>query len=58
MFQVNSSSISEMAGMVAGDLLVAVNGEDVQTYRHKVTSAGRNTMVTLKYYCRRPRTQL
>lgn len=35
-FQVNSTSISELAGMVAGDLLVAVNGEDVQTYRHKV----------------------
>ena len=47
MFQVNSSSISEMAGMVAGDLLVAVNGEDVQTYRHKVTSPVRNTLVTL-----------
>ena len=47
MFQVNSSSISEMAGMVAGDLLVAVNGEDVQTYRHKVSSSVRITLLTL-----------
>ena len=46
-FQVNSSSISEIAGLAPGDLLVAVNGEDVQTYRHKVSSSVRITLLTL-----------
>lgn len=51
--KVNSSSISEMAGMVAGDLLVAVNGEDVQTYRHKeaqdtIVRSGNNLTITIR----------
>ena len=33
--QVNVSSLSESAGLHPGDLLIAVNGEDVQHHRHK-----------------------
>ena len=35
--QVTACSLSDSAGLAAGDLLVAVNGEDVQNLRHKVT---------------------
>ena len=34
--QVTACSLSDSAGLAAGDLLVAVNGEDVQNLRHKV----------------------
>ena len=53
MFQVNVSSLSESAGLVAGDLLVAVNGEDVQSYRHKeaqdtIIRSGNNLTITVR----------
>ena len=53
MFQVNISSLSESAGLVAGDLLVAVNGEDVQSYRHKeaqdtIIRSGNNLTITVR----------
>ena len=37
LLQVTACSLSDSAGLAAGDLLVAVNGEDVQNLRHKVT---------------------
>merc|ERR1719245_1480925 len=51
--KVNISSLSESAGLVAGDLLVAVNGEDVQSYRHKeaqdtIVRSGNNLTITIR----------
>jgi len=33
--QVNMQSLSEAAGLEAGDVIVAVNGHDITTFRHK-----------------------
>ena len=53
MFQVNISSLSEAAGLQPGDLLLAVNGQDVQNYRHKeaqdtIVRAGNNFEITVQ----------
>ena len=51
--QVNISSLSEAAGLLAGDLLVAVNGEDVESCRHKeaqdtIVRSGNNLTLTVR----------
>ena len=51
--QVNISSLSEAAGLAAGDLLVAVNGEDVESCRHKeaqdtIVRSGNNLTLTVR----------
>ena len=53
--QVNISSLSEAAGLLAGDLLVAVNGEDVESLRHKeaqdtIVRSGNNLTLTVRRY--------
>ena len=55
MFQVNVSSLSEAAGLQAGDILLAVNGQDVQNCRHKeaqdtIVRAGNNFEITVQRY--------
>ena len=52
-FQVNLSSLSEAAGLQAGDLLLAVNGADVQNCKHKeaqdtIVRAGNNFEITVQ----------
>ena len=51
--QVNISSLSEAAGLEAGDLLLAVNGEDVESCRHKeaqdtIVRSGNNLTLTVR----------
>jgi len=51
--KVNISSLSEAAGLQPGDLLLAVNGQDVQNYRHKeaqdtIVRAGNNFEITVQ----------
>ena len=51
----NSNSLSEVAGLQAGDLLVAVNGQDVQNYRHKeaqdtILRAGNTFEITVQRF--------
>ena len=51
--QVNVSSLSESAGLHPGDLLIAVNGEDVQHHRHKeaqdtILRGGNNLTITIR----------
>ena len=53
LLQVNIQSLSEEAGLSAGDLLVAVNGHDVTSCRHKeaqdtIVSAGNNLTITVQ----------
>ena len=49
----NLSSLSEAAGLEAGDLLLAVNGEDVESRRHKeaqdrIVRCGNNLTLTVR----------
>ena len=49
----NISSLSEAAGLEAGDLLLAVNGEDVESCRHKeaqdtIVRSGNNIILTVR----------
>ena len=49
----NISSLSEAAGLAAGDLLLAVNGEDVEACRHKeaqdtIVRSGNNLTLTVR----------
>jgi len=51
--KVNLSSLSEAAGLQAGDLLLAVNGADVQNCKHKeaqdtIVRAGNNFEITVQ----------
>lgn len=51
--KVNLSSLSEAAGLQAGDLLLAVNGQDVQNCKHKeaqdtIVRAGNNFEITVQ----------
>eukprot|EP00092_Neocalanus_flemingeri_P004273 GFUD01004593.1.p1 GENE.GFUD01004593.1~~GFUD01004593.1.p1 ORF type:complete len:858 (-),score=130.03 GFUD01004593.1:824-3397(-) len=51
--KVNLSSLSEAAGLQAGDLLLAVNGQDVQNCKHKdaqdtIVRAGNNFELTVQ----------
>ena len=54
--KVNVSSLSEAAGLQAGDILLAVNRQDVQNCRHKeaqdtIVRAGNNFEITVQRGC-------
>ena len=54
-FQVNSESPSESVGLVAGDVIVAVNGQDITACRHKeaqdvIVRAGNNFRLSIQRY--------
>ena len=54
-FQVNRESPSESVGLAAGDVIVAVNGQDITACRHKeaqdvIVRAGNNFKLTIQRY--------
>ena len=51
-FQVNMKSLSEAAGLQAGDTILAVNGKDLTSLRHKeaqeaIVKSGNNFSLTI-----------
>ena len=54
-FQVNMQSLSEAAGLQPGDLILAVNGRDLGSLRHKeaqeaIVKSGNNFSLTIMRY--------
>ena len=50
--QVNMKSLSEAAGLQPGDVVLAVNGNDIGSYRHKdaqeaIVKSGNNFTLTV-----------
>ena len=54
-FQVNFQSLGESLGLQAGDVIVAVNGFDISSCKHKeaqekIVMAGNNFQLTIQRY--------
>ena len=54
-FQVNLRSLGEAAGLQAGDVIAAVNGQDISLLKHKeaqeaIKLAGNNFVLTILRY--------
>ena len=51
-FQVNFRSLSESLGLQAGDVIVAINGQEIGSYKHKeaqerIVTAGNSFVLTI-----------
>lgn len=55
LLKVNQGSLADQVGLVAGDAVIKINGQDVFNIRHKdaqdsVVRAGNNVEVTIQRY--------